>query len=234
MALILCEEFVSIQGEGSKSGMLSQFIRLAGCNLKCSFCDEPKHVNNKRFYRILPEELARKAINSQVGWVVLTGGEPTMQEGITKVIRAIQDYGIKVSVETNGYDLDLLNATEVDLITWSPKYNFEEAFLSNAEVEGAKKPELFTNTELDVKIPYPSKVPEEKFLNYIEFLGSFLHEVPNKCNVFLTPINSKLDIDRHNTQAAYNFVNNNRIAKFGKSVAHLNLNTQVHKFLGLR
>ncbi|EAK7296942.1 7-carboxy-7-deazaguanine synthase QueE [Campylobacter upsaliensis] len=232
MALILCEEFVSIQGEGSKSGILSQFIRLAGCNLKCSFCDEPKHVDSKRFYKILPDELARKAINSQVGWVVLTGGEPTMQKDIVKVIKALQDYDIKVSVETNGYDLDLVN--KADLITWSPKYNFEEAFLNNTEVEGAKKPELFVNTELDVKIPYPSKVPEEKLLSYIKFLGSFLYEVPNKCNVFLTPINNKLDVDRHNVQAAYNFIDSNRVVKFGNSTVHLNLNTQVHKFLGLR
>lgn len=232
MALTLCEEFVSIQGEGRKSGQLSYFVRLAGCNLKCSFCDEPNHTNSKKYYKILEDDLFRKILNSQVKHVVITGGEPTMQKGIDLLIRKLHSYDLEVSVETNGFDLDLVY--EADLITWSPKYNFEEAFLNKAEIALAKKPETLINADLDIKIPWPSSIPEDKLFGYIKFLGDFVAGNAADIKVWLTPINDGLNIDVHNVKSAWDIIYNERVAKLNDRVVQLNLNTQVHKFLNLR
>ena len=113
------EIFYSIQGEGAHTGEAAIFVRLAGCNLRCEFCDT-KHEG----YKVLTEdEIVREIAKYpyQCKLVVITGGEPTLQ--LTEsLIAKIQEIGKAVAVETNG---TRAIPKGVDWVTVSPKAPFE-------------------------------------------------------------------------------------------------------------
>ncbi|MFD3155479.1 putative 7-carboxy-7-deazaguanine synthase QueE [Haloimpatiens sp. FM7330] len=98
------EKFVSINGEGTLCGQLAVFIRFAGCNLNCSYCDT-KWANEKEVkYEIMnSKEIYDYVKSTRINNVTLTGGEPLMQQGIAEVIELFaQDKEIHVEIETNG------------------------------------------------------------------------------------------------------------------------------------
>jgi len=96
------------------------FVRLYGCNLACSFCDEPKHTQKDLITEHSIEDIVHMAIEHRTKWVCITGGEPTLHD-LRPLIGALQALGCKVQVETNGDNLAL--AKGADLITCSPKEN---------------------------------------------------------------------------------------------------------------
>ncbi len=112
----LVEVFYSLQGEGLRVGEATVFVRLAGCNLACDFCDTDFRVKET-----LTEAALLKRI-SEVGggcrWVCLTGGEPTIHE-LTSLCDALHDSGYKLQIETNGTRPK--PAWRIDHITVSPK-----------------------------------------------------------------------------------------------------------------
>ncbi|OGP14375.1 MAG: 7-carboxy-7-deazaguanine synthase [Deltaproteobacteria bacterium GWA2_54_12] len=100
--MIVYEIFKSIQGESTYAGLPCVFVRLAGCNLSCSWCDTP--------YARVPDEAIEMTIAEvieEVGGyncplVEITGGEPLMQEEACLLAVALADRGYRVLVETNG------------------------------------------------------------------------------------------------------------------------------------
>lgn len=110
------EIFYSIQGEGYHSGTPAIFIRFAGCNLKCSFCD----TKHDKFTEMSDNEIIDIVKSYPARMVVLTGGEPAMQVDMLFVL-ALQDAGKYVCIETNG---TLPVPDEIDWITCSPKANY--------------------------------------------------------------------------------------------------------------
>lgn len=102
------ETFASIQGESTYAGRLCYFIRLAGCNLACSYCDTVKAKSPESFVReVTPESLASEAVASGLGLVEITGGEPMMQgESVGVLCELLISSGMTVLMETNG-SLDL-------------------------------------------------------------------------------------------------------------------------------
>lgn len=112
------EFFKSIQGEGRHVGVPMMFIRLSGCNLKCSYCDSKYHVEGKD-YTI--HEMVGIINKSKVGIVCFTGGEPLLQrDEMKEVIEKIQSR-FSIHIETNG---DLLNDSDLknfNYISVSPK-----------------------------------------------------------------------------------------------------------------
>ena len=109
----LAEKFYSIQGEGVLAGTPMFFVRFAGCNLKCSWCDTD-HVEQ---FQATAGEIVTAARQRGVRWVCLTGGEPALQAdaGLVDVLHA---GGIKVAIETNG---TLPLPPGIDWVTVSPK-----------------------------------------------------------------------------------------------------------------
>lgn len=98
------EKFISINGEGRCAGELAAFIRFAGCNLNCSYCDTKWANEENAPYEILSEEEIYAYIKEQrVNNVTLTGGEPLLQENIGRLIRLLsKDKDLRIEIETNG------------------------------------------------------------------------------------------------------------------------------------
>ncbi|HEX4012945.1 MAG TPA: 7-carboxy-7-deazaguanine synthase QueE [Candidatus Cybelea sp.] len=98
--LQLAEIFYSVQGEGTWTGTPAVFVRLAGCNLACDFCDTDYAT---KFFASVDElvALVREA-GGDCPMVVLTGGEPLAQAQTLPLIEALQRDGRRVHVESNG------------------------------------------------------------------------------------------------------------------------------------
>lgn len=107
------EIFDSMQGEGEFMGIMCTFVRFAGCNLSCSFCDEAKKYSKAKEMSI--EKIVKKCKQKIV---VLTGGEPTIQPQLKELVAALHSAGHSVHIETNGTNYV---PCEVDWVTVSPK-----------------------------------------------------------------------------------------------------------------
>lgn len=107
------EIFDSMQGEGQYMGVMCTFVRFAGCNLKCPFCDEASKYGKAKNMTI--EQIARKCKQEIV---VLTGGEPTLQPELRSLVEYLQDRSYRVHIETNGTNAVPPN---IDWVTCSPK-----------------------------------------------------------------------------------------------------------------
>lgn len=100
VALRVSEIFRSIQGESTYQGLPCTFIRLAGCNLHCGYCDTPAALSAGRKVS-LPVVLDRVA-RFGTELIEVTGGEPMLQAGTLPLLRALVKVGHKVLLETNG------------------------------------------------------------------------------------------------------------------------------------
>jgi 7-carboxy-7-deazaguanine synthase len=101
-ALRVVEIFASIQGESSFAGQPCSFVRLAGCDLRCSWCDTAWAwpVDGGRSMGV-PEILAAVAAQG-LPLVELTGGEPLQQPGAIRLLEALREGGYRVLLETSG------------------------------------------------------------------------------------------------------------------------------------
>lgn len=111
------EIFYSLQGEGAWTGTPAAFVRFAGCNRSCSFCD----TQHKFFSTMSVKEILQKVMSlGPARRVVITGGEPMTQlEGLHDLSLAFAAAGYEVHLETNGdFEVD---PSEVDWLTVSPK-----------------------------------------------------------------------------------------------------------------
>ena len=101
-SILVTETFLSIQGESTHAGKLCFFIRLAGCNLKCSYCDTQYSAKLTDGKAEMLDLLVVKAVSSDVDLVEITGGEPLIQPATIPLCEKLLDDGMTVLVETNG------------------------------------------------------------------------------------------------------------------------------------
>ncbi len=100
MTLQLAEIFYSVQGEGTWAGTPAVFVRLAGCNLACDFCDTDYAL---KFVASVDEVVARvRAEGGDCPMIILTGGEPLAQAATLALIDALRADGRRVHIESNG------------------------------------------------------------------------------------------------------------------------------------
>lgn len=98
--LQMAEIFYSIQGEGAYSGTPAVFVRLAGCNLSCDFCDTDYSL---KFFADVDEVVERvRQAGGDCPMVILTGGEPLAQRETLALIDALRRAGKRVHIESNG------------------------------------------------------------------------------------------------------------------------------------
>jgi 7-carboxy-7-deazaguanine synthase len=110
--MVITEIFKSIQGEGTHAGLPCIFVRLTGCNLRCTWCDTTYAFHGGKKMSV-EEVLARvdelagrrsgeRATEAAVPLVELTGGEPLLQEGIYPLAEKLLGAGYTVMIETSG------------------------------------------------------------------------------------------------------------------------------------
>ena len=98
--LQLSEIFYSIQGEGTWTGTPAVFVRLAGCNLACDFCDTDYST---KLLASVGDVLAMvREAGGDCPMVVLTGGEPLAQAETSALVTALREDGRRVHIESNG------------------------------------------------------------------------------------------------------------------------------------
>ena len=121
----LVEIFSSLQGEGRNMGRPCVFVRFAGCNLSCPWCDTDIAPRFSLDHAALLAEIAAHRERS----VILTGGEPTRVKGIGPLVADLKRLGYWVAVETNGTTaLDEAPwLGQLDYVACSPKAEFPES-----------------------------------------------------------------------------------------------------------
>ena len=99
----ITEIFKSIQGESTYAGMACVFVRLTGCNLRCSWCDSEYTFSGG--HRMAMEEVLEEVeqLSPQGGLVEITGGEPMLQEReVVPLMQRLLQEGYRVLLETSG------------------------------------------------------------------------------------------------------------------------------------
>lgn len=214
-----CEIFKSVQGEGFYTGTSSVFVRLSGCNLACSFCDEPLHRKKEEIKSLGINEalLQVEKIRGTAKHVILTGGEPSIQNKLTNFITQLHAKGFSTQIETNGACPS--NWHVGSFITWSPKYDFYK-ILESVLTFFEKNSETFWEIKL------PCGMEEKDARDRLNLLTSALmcHSNPPKAK-WLTPINGVNKINEKNVKIALSYM---------EDFADWRLNTQIHKFLNLK
>lgn len=115
--LPVMEQFYTIQGEGRYSGRAAYFIRLAGCDVGCVWCDVKESWDQEAHPLVSIESLVAFVLASNTDFVVITGGEPAMYD-LTTLVSALHEHGLEIAIETSGcYPLK----GEIDWYCFSPK-----------------------------------------------------------------------------------------------------------------
>ncbi len=191
----LMEDFYTIQGEGSHTGRPAYFIRTAGCDVNCWWCDVKESWDEEKHPRVKTAEIVKRAVDSGAEFAVITGGEPLLHNLEPLTVR-LKQAGLKIHIETSGSSP---LSGQLDWITLSPKRfkkPLEEVFpyvdelkivvLTNKDLawaeENAKKcpsntqlllqPEWETPKSIPLIVDYVKKNPEwgislqtHKFIN---------------------------------------------------------------------
>ena len=98
--LRITEIFHSLQGETSRSGLPTVFIRLTGCPLRCTYCDTAYAFSGGKTRRL--DEILAAAAQYGTRYVTVTGGEPLAQKSCFALLRELCERGYSVSLETGG------------------------------------------------------------------------------------------------------------------------------------
>lgn len=179
----LMEDFYTIQGEGVHTGRASYFIRLAGCDVQCWWCDVKDSWDESKHPRIKTAEIVSRAADSDAPFAVITGGEPLLHNLEPLTVR-LKDHGMKVHIETSGSSQ---LSGHLDWITLSPKRfkkPLDEVFpyvdelkvvvLKNKDIEWAElnaekcpkntklllQPEWDTPSSIELIVDYVKENPE--------------------------------------------------------------------------
>jgi 7-carboxy-7-deazaguanine synthase len=159
--LRVVEVFASVQGEGLRQGEPTIFIRLAGCNLRCPFCDTAHAWTGGRpmteaGVQARVEKLRRRF---PAEWICLTGGEPLLQD-IVPLVRSLRKKRLKIQVETNG---TVFRPAAADWLTLSPKptnYRYDARFRRLArEVKLIVTKNISLAVIRKMRDEFPAKVP---------------------------------------------------------------------------
>lgn len=141
--LPVMEQFPSLQGEGLNTGKAAWFVRLGGCDVGCSFCDV-KESWNPELHPLLPaDEIVKNAKASNLGAVVLTGGEP-LKWNLDYLTQELHNKGIYICLETSGSESP---SGSFDWICLSPK---KGSSVHPYWLENAHELKIIIETETDM------------------------------------------------------------------------------------
>ncbi len=117
-AIRIAEIFHSIQGEGVLTGVASVFVRVSGCNLRCTWCDTPYASWSPEGDELSLEQIIDAVKQYGCRYVVLTGGEPMIMPAIGALCALLRRADHHITIETAA---TVFHPVEVDLASMSPK-----------------------------------------------------------------------------------------------------------------
>ncbi|MFT5724445.1 MAG: 7-carboxy-7-deazaguanine synthase [Bacteroidia bacterium] len=159
MKLPVMEQFYTIQGEGKYTGHAAYFIRLAGCDVGCVWCDVKESWDAEGYPTFSTEDLATTAAKHPCDIVVITGGEPCMYD-LTALTTAIRNAGKRVHIETSGAHPIRGN---FDWITYSPK-KFKAPIPESALLADELKVIVFNQSDFEWAKTHQKEVSEDCLL----------------------------------------------------------------------
>lgn len=192
--------FYSLQGEGHNTGRAAVFIRFAGCNLRCSFCD----TEFDTYREMTAEEIVASINTYSARFVVLTGGEPTLQVD-EAFVDLLHQHGFEVAMESNGTRPAPKN---LDWLTVSPKISGEKWKVES----GWRLPD-------EVKVVFDEDTVPETYL-------------PSPSTLSLSPILYLQPCDTGNAER--NAIIINRCIDYIKEHPQWRLSLQTHKLIGFK
>ncbi|MDO9565633.1 MAG: radical SAM protein [Candidatus Desulfaltia sp.] len=115
MTLLINEIFYSIQGESLYAGLPCVFVRLTGCNLRCTYCDT-RYAYEEGIEMKL-SEILQKIANYHCPLIEITGGEPLLQNNTPLLISKLLEKGYEVLLETNGtFDISMVDKRCIKIV----------------------------------------------------------------------------------------------------------------------
>jgi len=171
----LIECFRTWQGEGPDSGESMLLCRFKFCNKSCKYCDTLIKMRISRETDYLLKDLQTDITENRLG-LMITGGEPTINKHFDETVLMLKtlNYGI-ANVESNGYNLELLNSSLEDVnknikLIYSPKI-FSKSDLEE-EIERTKK--LFSLDRVFIKVVYQENELIDSYLQFLNIsLGTY-------------------------------------------------------------
>lgn len=173
------EIFESIDGEGICVGFPVTFVRLYGCNLRCSYCDSMYACEGNGYTEMYIEDIMKQIEEYGHPRVTLTGGEPLIHPDVKLLIQEILAAGYKLNIETNGaVDIDPFNKKKNVIITLDYKCPSSgmEAFMHLSNLDQLDKHDVL---KFVVGSPEDLEKAKEIILEY---------ELQGKCNIYFSPV----------------------------------------------
>jgi len=137
------EIFYSLQGEGFLAGVASVFVRLAGCSLRCRWCDTKYAWDKEAGDDYSIERIVETIQRYQSRFVVITGGEPMINSDLPELVQKLKACGKHITIETSG--IAFVSALDCDLMSISPK-------LSNSTPPEPKLAAVHKDTRFDIAV----------------------------------------------------------------------------------
>jgi len=191
--MVVNEIFYSLQGEGQLAGVPSVFIRLAGCPLRCRWCDTKYAWGADSGDVLAPEQILEKISEYPTRFAVVTGGELMVQQGLDGLINLLHENNYHITIETAG--IKYLADLPADLMSISPK--LRNSMPDNAALAEEHK-QCFQNfsaseqlmSNYDYQLKFVVDTPED--LNEIaDYLGLMKDVNPYKIYLMPQAVNPK-------------------------------------------
>ncbi|MCJ7690026.1 MAG: putative 7-carboxy-7-deazaguanine synthase QueE [Clostridiaceae bacterium] len=213
MKFKVVEKFISVNGEGPLSGQLVVFIRFAGCNLSCSYCDTTwANALDVRYDLMTSVDIYKYIKSTDIRNITLTGGEPLLQGGIIELLELLsKDKFLHVEIETNGSVFlnefnNIENPPSFNMDYKLPSSNMEDKMnLDNLKYLSAKDTVKFVCGNMN-------DLQKSKFI--ID-----KYELSNKINVYISPVFGQIDLE-----TIVEFMKDNKMNG-------VNLQVQLHKII---
>ena len=136
------EIFKSIDGEGKRAGLPTTFIRLYGCNLRCSYCDSQYAWSGNNYEEMSVDEILTAVKELGITSITLTGGEPLFHKDVKELLSKLVECKFDVNVETNGtQDIDIYRSISDD-IWFTVDYKCNSSLVSDKMNEDIFKHQL--------------------------------------------------------------------------------------------
>lgn len=207
------EKFVSINGEGTKAGQLSVFIRLQECNLNCSYCDTKwANMTDSPFEYMTCEEIYSYIKETNVVNVTLTGGEPLLYLNVKELLNFLSnDKLLSIEIETNG-SIELEPFCNIsNNISFTMDYKLQS---SNMESKNKLSNFFLLKPNDTVKFVVSNIEDLERAKSIINSCN-----LVSKCSIYLSPVYGKIELP---TIVEFMIKNN---------MNYVNMQLQIHKFI---